>query len=258
MRIDVLTIFPEAIEPFVKSSIIGRAQTAGLVQIHLTNIRDYAEPPHRKVDDTPYGGGPGMVMMCGPLFAAVEAVEQQVAVAPRRIILSPQGQLLNQPLAEQLARLERLLLICGHYEGLDERISQGLGAEEISIGDFILSGGESAAMVLIDAVVRLLPGALGDEQSARDESFGGGLLEYPQYTRPREFRGMAVPEILLSGHHAQIDAWRRAEARSRTQRKRPDLYRQHLLESESSHDQSNPPTAGKEISQDQSADFPDR
>lgn len=223
MRIDVLTLFPEAIEPFLASSIIGRARSSGSVSIQCANIRDYATDRHQKVDDRPFGGGPGMVLMCEPLFAAVESVEARDPQPATRILLCPQGERLTQRLVGELAALPRLLMICGHYEGFDERIRVGLAPREISIGDYVLSGGESAAMVLIDAVVRLLPGALGDETSAHDESFSSGLLEYPQYTRPREFRGLAVPEILLSGDHARIAQWRRDESLRRTQDRRPDL-----------------------------------
>lgn len=224
MRIDVLTLFPEAIEPFFASSIIGRAQAAGIVSIHCTDIRDFAGGRHQKVDDRPFGGGPGMVMMCPPVFDAVEHVEGQDPTLATRILLTPQGQPFSQDLARELAGLPRLLLICGHYEGFDERIRQGLGSREISIGDYVLSGGEPAVMVVVDAVVRLLPGALGDEESTEDESFSAGLLEYPQYTRPREFRGEAVPEILLSGDHGRIEAWRMGQALARTRDRRPDLY----------------------------------
>lgn len=223
MRIDVLTLFPEVLEPFIASSIVGRAVRERIVSIHCTNIRDFARDKHRSVDDRPFGGGPGMVLMCGPVFDAVEHVEGQVDVLPLRILLSPQGEKLTQALVTELASAPRLLLICGHYEGFDERIVRGLGAREVSIGDYVLSGGEPAAMVLIDAVVRLLPGALGDDESARSDSFSAGLLEHPQYTRPREFRGMQVPEILLSGDHGRIAAWREQEARRRTESRRPDL-----------------------------------
>lgn len=223
MRIDVLTLFPGAIEPFFASSIIGRAIQAGVVDIRCTNIRDFALDRHRSVDDRPFGGGPGMVMMCQPLYDALEKVEAEDATPAHRILLTPQGQPLNQDLARELADRDRLLLICGHYEGFDERIRTGLKPQEISIGDFVLSGGEPAAMVLVDAVVRLLPGALGDEESCHDESFSHGLLEYPQYTRPREYRGMSVPDVLVSGDHARIEQWRRAQALERTQQRRPDL-----------------------------------
>ncbi len=223
MRIDVLTLFPEVFETFVQTSIVGRAGKSELVDIRFTHIRDFAADARGSVDDKPFGGGPGMVLTCGPVFDAVECVDGQSTVPSERILLTPQGRVLTQQRVEALARLPRLLLICGHYEGFDERIRTGLGAEEISIGDYVLSGGEPAAMVLIDAVVRLLPGALGHEASAQHDSFAAGLLEGPQYTRPREFRGMAVPEILLSGNHAEIEAWRRAQSIERTRQRRPDL-----------------------------------
>lgn len=227
MRIDVLTLFPDALEPFFASSIIGRAVAAGLVEIVCTNFRDFAIDKHRSVDDKPFGGGAGMVLMPGPLFAAVEHVESQGAgEAPvTRVLLTPQGRPFDQAMAVKLAASERLLLICGHYEGFDERVRSGLSPVEISLGDYVLSGGEPAAMVVIDAVVRLVPGVVGGEQTLDEESFNEGLLEYPHYTRPREFRGMVVPEVLLSGHHEKVAAWRRAEALKRTWQRRPDLIR---------------------------------
>ena len=225
MRIDVLTLFPEVMTPFFTSSIVGRAQAAGVVEIRCINIRDFAKGVHQKVDDRPFGGGPGMVMMCGPLFDAVEAVEAGDPRPAMRILLTPQGERFTQSLAHQLAGQSRLLVICGHYEGFDERIRLGLKPREISIGDYVLSGGEAAGMAVVDAVVRLLPGALGDEASPVEESFSDGLLEYPQYTRPREFRGLQVPEVLLSGNHAQIEQWRQTEAVRRTQERRPDLMK---------------------------------
>lgn len=224
MRINVLTLFPEALEPYFAASIIGRAQAAGIVTIQCTDIRDFAPGRHKKVDDRPFGGGPGMVMMCPPLFDAVEHVEREDLTPATRILLTPQGEPFSQEIARQLAAENRLLLICGHYEGFDERIRLGLQPREISIGDYVLSGGEPAAMVVVDAVVRLLPGALGDEESTENESFSAGLLEYPQYTRPREFRGMPVPEIVLSGDHARIERWRQAESLRRTRERRPDMY----------------------------------
>ena len=224
MRIDVLTLFPGAIEPFFAASIVGRAQAAGLVTIRCTNIRDYATGRHKSVDDTPFGGGPGMVMMPTVVFDAVDAVEARDAQPATRILLTPQGRPFSQEVAHELAMQPRLLLICGHYEGFDERIRQGLQPLEVSIGDYVLSGGEPAAMVLVDAVVRLLPGALGHEESTENESFSDGLLEYPQYTRPREYRGMSVPEVLLFGDHARIAAWRLEQALNRTRERRPDLY----------------------------------
>ncbi len=226
MRIDVLTLFPEVFEPFVQTSIVGRAGMSDLVDIRFTNIRDFAPDARGSVDDKPFGGGPGMVLTCGPVFDAVESVDEKSEVPSQRILLTPQGRVLTQERVEALAQLPRLLLICGHYEGFDERIRTGLCAEEISIGDYVLSGGEPAAMVLIDAVVRLLPGALGGEASAQHDSFASGLLEGPHYTRPREFRGMAVPEVLLSGNHAEIEAWRQAQSIERTRQRRPDLLEQ--------------------------------
>lgn len=226
MRIDILTLFPEVFEPLLGSSIIGRARSAGIVQIRTTNFRDFATNTHRSVDDRPFGGGPGMVLMCGPLFEAVEKVEREDPTPATRILLSPQGERFNQTMARELAGRERLLLICGHYEGFDERIRLGLRPREISIGDYVLTGGEPAAMVVMDAVIRLLPGALGDDESNVDESFSHGRLEYPQYTRPREFRGMAVPEVLVSGNHAEIERWREEQALLRTRERRPDLLKE--------------------------------
>lgn len=223
LRIDVLTLFPEVCEAFFASSIINRARQAGLVEIICTNIRDFATDRHHSVDDTPCGGGPGMVLAAAPVFAAVEHVESLDSRRVRRILLTPQGQRYTQAMAWELARQERLLLIAGHYEGFDERIRQGLEPQEISIGDYVLSGGESAAMVVVDSVVRLLPGALGHDQATVEESFADALLEYPQYTRPREFRGMMVPEVLLSGDHGRIAEWRREQRVERTRQRRPDL-----------------------------------
>ena len=224
MRIDVLTLFPEMFESPLGASIIKRAREKGIVTIRLTNIRDFAEDQYRKVDDKPYGGGPGMVIMPGPVFRCFEAVQGQSSDKGRVILLTPQGKSLNQALAEDLSLEKRLILLAGRYEGFDERVRIGLGAEPISIGDYVLSGGEPAALVLIDAVVRLLPGALGDEDSTKEESFSSNsLLEYPHYTRPEEFRGMKVPPILLSGNHGKIAKWRQEQAVARTKTWRPDL-----------------------------------
>lgn len=225
MRIDILTLFPEVFQPFLDASIVGRARRGGLVSIGCTNIRDYATDKHHSVDDRPFGGGPGMVMMCGPVFAAVEHVESGRSFDSTRVVLTPRGERLHQAIAAELSTKPRLVVLCGHYEGFDERIPEGLGAREISIGDYVLSGGEPAAMVLVDAVVRLLPGALGDEDSAGNDSFSMGLLEYPQYTRPREFQGLVVPEVLLSGDHQAIERWRREQARRITRERRPDLLK---------------------------------
>jgi len=223
MRIDILTLFQQVFQSPLSCSILKRAQEQGLVEIVLTDIRDFATDNYRKVDDKPYGGGPGMVMMPGPVFDCIEHVRKLSPEKGRVILLTPQGQKFNQAKAIELSAEKRLILIAGKYEGFDERIRTGLGAEQISAGDFVLSGGELAAMVIIDSVVRLLPGALGDEDSAKDDSFSAGLLEYPQYTRPEVFRGMRVPDILLSGDHAKIARWRREQAIERTKKWRPDL-----------------------------------
>src|SRR3954453_6806561 len=208
LRVDILTLFPEMFTPVLGTSIPKRAAEKGLVEYCLTNIRGFAEANHKSVDDKPFGGGPGMVMMAPVVFDAVEHVERQDPRPATRILLTPQGRPFDQSLAEALSGPPRLLLIAGHYEGFDERIVEGLRPLEVSVGDYILSGGELAALVVVDAVVRLLPGALGAEDGAADETFAQGLLEYPQYTRPREFRGMEVPPVLLSGNHGAIARWR--------------------------------------------------
>lgn len=223
MRIDILTLFPEMFASPLNYSILKRAQEQGQVAIALTNIRDFATDKYRKVDDTPYGGGPGMVMMPGPVFGCFEYVERLGACRGRVLLLTPQGDRFTQAKARELAQEPRLVLIAGRYEGFDERIRTGLGAEPLSVGDYVLNGGELPAMVVVDAVVRLLPGALGDEDSAKEDSFSEALLEYPQYTRPEVFRGMRVPEVLLSGDHGKIAQWRRRQALERTQQWRPDL-----------------------------------
>ncbi|UCG50331.1 MAG: tRNA (guanosine(37)-N1)-methyltransferase TrmD [Phycisphaerales bacterium] len=223
MRIDVLTLFPEMFASPMGSSIVKRALDAGIVEITLTNIRDFAADSYNKVDDKPYGGGPGMVMMPGPVFDCYEHVIALSPQKPRTILLTPQGKPFDQAKARELSMEKRLILIAGRYEGFDERIRIGLGAEQLSIGDYVLSGGELPAMVVIDAVVRLLAGALGDRDSAKDDSFSDGLLEYPQYTRPEVFRQMKVPDVLLSGDHARIAQWRRQQALERTKKHRPDL-----------------------------------
>ncbi|MGN6505557.1 MAG: tRNA (guanosine(37)-N1)-methyltransferase TrmD [Tepidisphaeraceae bacterium] len=224
MRIDVLTLFPEMFGPILGTSIPKRAAAKGLVEYHLTQLRDFAIDKHKSVDDRPFGGGPGMVMMCQTMFDAVEHIERQDVRPATRILLTPQGKLFDQATAEHLAKQERLLLVAGHYEGFDERIIDGLKPMELSIGDYVLSGGELAAMVIIDAIVRLLPGALGAADGAQDETFADGLLEFPQYTRPKDFRDMGVPDILLSGDHAKIARWRQEQRELRTQQRRPDLW----------------------------------
>ena len=223
LRIDLLTLFPEAVEPYLAASIPGRAAASGLVSYHVRNLRDFGTGGYKKVDERPFGGGPGMVLTAPVLAAAVDAVEADDGRPARRILTSPRGKPFAQPHARRLAALPRLLLICGHYEGLDERFAQEYQPEEISLGDFVLSGGELAALCVVDAVVRLLPGALGHEQGAQDESFEAGLLEHPHYTRPRTWRGRDVPEILLGGDHAKIDAWRRDQRQQTTAARRPDL-----------------------------------
>ncbi len=228
MRIDILTLFPEMFAGFLGTSIPKRAAEKGLVEYHLTNIREFATDSHQSVDDKPFGGGPGMVMMCQTLFDAVESVEREDSRTPLRILLTPQGRLFDQRVAEELAGRQRLLLIAGHYEGFDQRIVDGLTPMELSIGDYVLSGGELPAMTVVDAVVRLLPGALGAEDGAADETFADGLIEHPQYTRPREFRGRAVPDVLLSGNHAAIAQWRLQQRLQRTQERRPDLWQAYL------------------------------
>ena len=233
LRFDVLTLFPQMIAAFAAEGIVRIAQEKGLVEIVSTSFRDFADGKWGKVDDRPYGGGPGMVMQCGPIYRAVEAVigrpvgpgEPPVAEPPRvrPILLTPAGRRLDQGYLAGLARAERVLIVCGRYEGFDERVREGLGFEEVSIGDYVLSGGEPAAMVLIDGVVRLLEGALGHEGSAADDSFATGLLEGPQYTRPPVFRGMVVPEVLVSGNHAEVAKWRHRQALKVTRERRPDL-----------------------------------
>ena len=225
MRIDVLTLFPEMFESPLSHSILKRAQQTALIDIALTNIRDFAKDDYHKVDDKPYGGGPGMVMICGPVFDCFEHVQKLSSEKGRTLLLTPQGQKFNQAKAVELSKEKRLILISGRYEGFDERIRIGLNAEQLSIGDFVLSGGELPAMIVIDAVVRLLSGALGDEDSAKDDSFSENLLEYPQYTRPEVYRDMKVPDILLSGNHAEIDKFRHKQALERTKKWRPDLLK---------------------------------
>lgn len=223
MRIDALTLFPEVMLPYVTASILGRAQQAGIAEVHLHQLRDYSTDPHKKVDDRPFGGGPGMVLMCQPVCDAVAAIEPMDPRPALRVLLTPQGRKFDQAAAQRYAESGRLLIISGHYEGFDERIVELLAPEEVSLGDFVMTGGELAALAIIDSVVRLLPGALGHEDAARHESFQSGQLDYPQYTRPREYRGRSAPDVLLSGNHAQIAAWRAAQAQQRTAQRRPDL-----------------------------------
>ncbi len=229
MRIDILTIFPEMFEPALAVSIPGRARDAGLLSWHTTDIRDFTTDKHSKVDDRPFGGGPGMVMKCQPLWDAVRHTEAQDERPATRILLTPQGRTLTQPLVEELASLPRLLLIAGHYEGIDERVIERLDPMEVSVGDYVLSGGELPAMLLVDAVARLQSGVLGHADSAAEDSFshkdeqGRPLLDCPHYTRPREWEGMEVPEVLLSGDHPKVDDWRAEQRLTRTKARRPDL-----------------------------------
>lgn len=226
MRFDVLTLFPEMFESYLGQSILKLAIQNGLVDVRTHNFRDFAEGKHKQVDDKPFGGGPGMLLMCGPVYDCVESVQAQDSRPGRLIMMSPQGRKLDQALVEELAREERLMVLCGRYEGFDDRIQEGLQPMEISAGDFICNGGEVPAMLLIDTVIRLIPGVLGDETSSKYDSFSeSGLLEYPQFTRPREFRGMTVPDILLSGNHEAIAKWRHEQSLKRTQERRSDLLK---------------------------------
>jgi len=224
MRIDVLCLFPEMFDSPLKQSIINRARERGLVEIFIHDIRDYTHDKHHTVDDYPYGGGPGMVLKPEPIFEAAEAIKQQLAESEMpTILLTPQGRLFSQSVAQELALHPQLMLICGHYEGLDERVCEHLATDEISIGDYVLSGGELAALVVVDAIVRLIPGVLGSQDSASSDSHSNGLLEYPQYTRPQVYQGWSVPSVLLSGNHSEVAQWRRRQAILRTAKRRPDL-----------------------------------
>ncbi len=225
MRIDILTLFPEMFQNVLGESILKIAREKELVSFHLHKIRDFSNDKHRCVDDKPYGGGAGMVMKPEPVFNAVEAVELLNDAAPTKILLTPQGVTFNQGIADDLSKKDRLMIICGRYEGFDERIRSGIDALEISIGDYVLTGGEIPAMVVIDSIARLVPGVLGGDNSLQDESFVNRMLEYPQYTRPAEFRGMKVPEVLKSGHHSKIKEWKTENAILRTQERRPDLLK---------------------------------
>lgn len=230
MKIDVLSLFPEMFSGVFNQSILKKAQDDGHVTFRVIDFRQFADNKHRKVDDYPYGGGEGMVLMPQPIFDAVEALcDQDPERKAHVVLLSPQGERYSQKKAKRLASKKHLMFICGHYEGYDERIRQELADDEISIGDYVLTGGELAAMVVIDSVVRLLPGVLGNEQSHQNDSFSNGLLEYPQYTRPADFRGMKVPDVLLSGHHGRIEEWRRRESLKRTFRRRPDLLEDRVF-----------------------------
>lgn len=233
MRCDVLTIFPDIIHSYLNESILKRVQEKGLLNVRVYNLRDFASGRHRKVDDYPFGGGAGMVLKPEPIFNAIESLKSD-GEKRRVVLVSPQGRVFTQSIAEELSRSEeRFVFICGRYEGIDERVRVSLVDDELSIGDYVITGGELAALVVIDAVTRLIPGALGDERSVEEESFASQLLEYPHYTRPQDFRGMKVPEVLLSGNHREIWLWRRKEALRRTLSMRPDLLdRLELSESD--------------------------
>jgi tRNA (guanine37-N1)-methyltransferase len=222
MKIDVLTLFPAMFAGPLDESIIMRARKTGLLDLKIHNLRDWTHDRHKTVDDRPFGGGPGMLMKPEPLFEAVESLKR---TETRVILLSPSGRKFNQSIARELAAQKDLLLVTGHYEGFDERVREKLADDELSVGDYVLTNGALPAMVVIDAVTRLLPGVLGDDESSHDESFSAGLLEYPQYTRPAEFRGMKVPDVLVSGNHAEIEKWRCGQAKLRTKKNRPDLLK---------------------------------
>ncbi|MBC8530983.1 tRNA (guanosine(37)-N1)-methyltransferase TrmD [Gehongia tenuis] len=224
MRAAILTLFPAMVEAVLSESILGRARNQGILDAFAVDIRAYSDNKHHQADDYPFGGGPGMVMMPQPIFDAFADVEKRMGKA-HRIYLSPKGKTFDQETAQRLSRLDNLVFLCGHYEGVDQRVLDHLIDEEISIGDYVLTGGEIPALAVLDSVARLIPGVLGSDQSAEDESFSSGLLEYPQYTRPADFRGLKVPDILLSGHHANIERWRREQALEITRRLRPDLLK---------------------------------
>ncbi len=223
MNFHILTLFPEMVMDGLSASIIGRAQGKGLLSVEAINIRDFAENKHNRVDDYTYGGGAGMLMQAGPVYGAYQSVVEKTQSKPRVIYLSPQGQTFSQAMAEEFAKEEELVFLCGHYEGIDERVLEEIVTDYVSIGDYVLTGGELPAMVMIDAISRLIPGVLHNDVSAEFESFQDNLLEYPQYTRPEEWHGKKVPEILLSGHHANVEKWRREQSIIRTAQRRPDL-----------------------------------
>ncbi len=223
MNFHILTLFPEMVMDALGASIIGRAQSKGLLTVEAVNIRDFAENKHNRVDDYTYGGGAGMLMQAGPVYGAYQSIAEKTERKPRVIYLSPQGQTFSQNMAEEFAKEEELIFLCGHYEGIDERVLEEIVTDYVSIGDYVLTGGELPAMVMIDAISRLIPGVLHNDVSAEFESFQDNLLEYPQYTRPEEWHGKKVPEILLSGHHANVEKWRREQSIIRTAQRRPDL-----------------------------------
>lgn len=225
MNFHVLTLFPDMIEQGMNTSIIGRAISGGYLSVQAVNIRDFAFNKHQKVDDYPYGGGAGMLMQAEPVYLAYESIEKKIGYKPRVVYLTPQGKVFHQAMARELAEEQDLVFLCGHYEGIDERVLDEIVTDYVSIGDYVLTGGELPAMVMMDAVSRMVPGVLSNQESGETESFAGGLLEYPQYSRPEEWRGKKVPSVLLSGHHANIEAWRREQSLLRTAKRRPDLLK---------------------------------
>ena len=228
MNFHVLTLFPQMILDGLNTSITGRALSNGLLSVNAVNIRDYANNKHMKVDDYPYGGGAGLVMQAEPVCSAYDALAEKIGKKPRVVYMTPQGYTFTQQMAQEFAKEEDLVILCGHYEGIDERALEKIVTDYVSIGDYVLTGGELPAMVVIDAVSRLVPGVLHNGESAETESFENGLLEYPQYTRPEEFQGMKVPEVLLSGHHANVETWRHEQSLIRTKKYRPDLYEAYV------------------------------
>ena len=225
MNFHVLTLFPEMIQQGMNTSIIGRAITGGYLSVEAINIRDYAFNKHQKVDDYPYGGGAGMLMQAEPVYLAYQSIEEKIGYRPRVVYLTPQGSVFNQPMAKDFAKEKDLVFLCGHYEGIDERVLEEVVTDFVSIGDYVLTGGELPAMVMMDSISRMVPGVLSNQESGETESFAGNLLEYPQYSRPEEWHGKKVPPVLLSGHHANIEAWRREQSILRTAKNRPDLLR---------------------------------
>lgn len=225
MKFYILTLFPEMVMQGLSTSIIGKAKEKGILTIEAVNIRDYTRDKHLKVDDYPYGGGAGMVMQAQPIFDAYQAVKDKIGHKPRTIYLTPQGPLFHQAMAKEMAGEEELVLLCGHYEGVDERVLEEIVTDYVSVGDYVLTGGELPAMVMVDAISRMVPGVLTNQESGETESFEGGLLEYPQYSRPREWMGREVPEVLMSGDHVKIQAWRREQSILRTKKHRPDLLK---------------------------------
>ncbi|MDD6098340.1 MAG: tRNA (guanosine(37)-N1)-methyltransferase TrmD [Oscillospiraceae bacterium] len=227
MRIEIATLFPEMCEAVLGESIIGRARKSGAIQLNCRQIREYTQDKHRRVDDTPYGGGMGMVMQCEPVYNCYKAVCEQIGTKPHTIYMSPKGTIFNQKKAEELSQMENIFIICGHYEGIDQRIIDKIVDEEISVGDYVLTGGELPAMVLVDSVARMCPGVLSDAECYKEESIYSGLLEYPHYTRPEIWEGEAVPAVLLSGHHKNIEKWRHEQSLEITARRRPDLMEKY-------------------------------